>query len=141
MKSFYSILLLLSVAFYALRAEEPPVKKTYTVYAQFLEDTPVDLSTGARWMMDKGDCFPVYMFKNQQTKIVLQLASATFMVDASRMRILKDADAGTALQSYRKNLATFLKTQSDAWQKDKGNKGEKGEKAANDSGKAAGKDQ
>lgn len=93
-------------------------KKPYVRYAVFLEDTQVDLSDGARWMMDKGDCFPIYMFKERQTKVVLKLGAATFMTDRQRLRIMDEKEESEALVSYRKNLATYLKNQPDKW-KDK----------------------
>ena len=58
--------------------------------------------------MDKGDCFPVEMFKEQQTKVVLKLGGATFPTETAKVRIMKDSEAGAAIQSYRKNLAQFL---------------------------------
>ncbi len=123
-----SPILILCLALLAPAAAEPKEKKPYTLYAQFTEDTEVELSTGARWMMDKGDCFPVYMFRDQQTKLVLRIASATFTTEARRMRILKDSETTAALQSYRKNVNAFLKSQSDAWQKEAAaNKGPKPE--------------
>jgi len=109
--------LILSLALLAPAMAEPKEKKPYTLYAQFTEDTEVQLSTGARWMMDKGDCFPVYMFRDQQTKLILRLASATFTTEATHIRILKDSESGAALLSYRKNVNAFLKTQSEEWQK------------------------
>lgn len=96
-------------------AEEAKPKKRFVLYAQFLEDTPVELSDGAKWMMDKGDCFPVYMFKEKQTKVVLQLASATFWTDASRVRILKPSEESMALEHYRKNLDNYLKARAKKW--------------------------
>lgn len=91
--------------------------KHYTLYVQLTVPTEVELSTGARWMMDKGDCFPVYMFKDQQTKVIVQLASATFMLDTKKVRVLKESEQAMALASYRKDVEEFLKTQSDAWKK------------------------
>jgi hypothetical protein len=117
-KTLLPIFLFLALAAAAaLRAEDKP-KTHYTIYAEFLQQTPVDLTTGAKWMMDKGDCFPVYMFKEHQTRVVLQLASATFTTDVIRVRILKDSENARALQSYHKNLDAFFKTQTDSWKKD-----------------------
>jgi hypothetical protein len=87
----------------------------------------VELSDGAVWMMDKGDCFPIYMFKDHQTKVVLKLASATFQVDASSVKVLPDSQKEEALVSYRKNLAQYLNKQPDTWIKEA--------KTAKDSGK------
>jgi hypothetical protein len=117
-KILLPIFLLLAFGAAAILRAEDKAKTHYTIYAEFLQQTPVDLTTGAKWMMDKGDCFPVYMFKEHQTKVVLQLASATFTTDAIRVRILKDSDNARAIQSYRKNLDAFFKTQTDSWKKD-----------------------
>lgn len=92
-----------------------PAKKPYERYAQFIEDTRVELSDGAVWMMDKGDCFPIYMFKEQQTKVVLKIASATFQVDAVNLKVLPESENEMALVSYRKNLAQYLNKQPDVW--------------------------
>jgi hypothetical protein len=102
-------------------------QKPFELYAQFLQDTRVELSDGAVWMMDKGDCFPIYMFKDHQTKVVLKLASATFQVDASNVKVLPDSQKDEALVSYRKNLAQYLNKQPDTWIKEA--------KTAKDSGK------
>lgn len=114
MKRFLLAAFLLLAALWSTGAQEPE-KKRFVLYAQLLEETPVELSDGAKWVMDKGDCFPVYMFKEQQTKVVLQLASATFWTDAKRVRILKAADEGKALESYRRNVDSYLKSQSKKW--------------------------
>lgn len=116
MKSVVFLLLLSLIALSSVFGDPKP-KKPYVLYAQFTEQTQVELSTGAQWLMDKGDCFPVYMFKDRQTKAVLKLASATFVADASRLRIMKDSEAEAALESYRKNVDSFLKVQSENWQK------------------------
>ncbi len=93
-------------------------QKPFELYAEFLEDTRVVLSDNAVWMMDKGDCFPIYMFKDHQTKIVLKLASATFQVDAANMKVLPEAQNERALDSYRKNLAQYLNKQPTIWEKE-----------------------
>ena len=115
-KSFLPLLVvLIALAFPARAAEGSEAKKRFVLYAQFLEDTPVELSDGAQWVMDKGDCFPIYMFKEQQTKVVLQLASATFWTDAKKVRVMKSSEEATALESYRKNVDGYLKSQAKKW--------------------------
>jgi hypothetical protein len=115
-RAFLASLFLL-VAFAAFAAAATPVKqnKRVILYAQFLEETQVELSDGAVWMMDKGDCFPVRMFKEQQTKVVLELGGATFWTDANRVRLMKESETATALASYRKNLTTYLKSRPEKW--------------------------
>jgi ferric-dicitrate binding protein FerR (iron transport regulator) len=89
------LLTMLLVGAVFLRAQQP-AGRPYVRYAQFLEDTKVTLTDGSEWAMDKGDCFPIDMFKDQQTKVVLKLGSATFTTDRSRVRVMdeKENDAG-----------------------------------------------
>lgn len=112
-KTLYAILSALLLALGLPLQAQTSVRdqKPFELYAQFQQDTRVELSDGAVWMMDKGDCFPVYMFKDQQTKVVLKLASATFQVDAASVKVLPESQKEAALVSYRKNLAQFLNKQ------------------------------
>jgi hypothetical protein len=107
------------------RTTVSPEKRPYIIYAQFLQDTRVELSDGAVWMMDKGDCFPIHMFKEHQTKVVLKLASATFLVDAVNLKVLPEAQNDKALESYRKSLAQYLDNQPAAWRRDSVDKDKK----------------
>jgi hypothetical protein len=74
----------------------------------------VDLSDGSKWAMDKGDCFPIYMYKERQTKVVLQLGAATFWTDSKRVRVMKDSETSDAVASYQKNLENYMKIRHDA---------------------------
>jgi hypothetical protein len=86
------------------------------LFAMLVEDTPVDLADGARWMMDKGDAFPVVMFKEQQTKLVLQLAGTTFIVPAKNAYVLDEKDlTEEVLMAYRRNVATYLDGKAKKW--------------------------
>jgi hypothetical protein len=87
----------------------------YKLYAALNQDTPVELSDGAKWMMDKGDVFPVLMFKESQTKVVLQLAGANFLIDTKLVRILEPREVPAGLAVYRKNVETYLKSISEKW--------------------------
>lgn len=117
MKTFlFSLIWFLAAV--SIQAADPKEPRHYVLYAQFLDSTPVELSTGARWMMDKGDCFPVDQFKQQQTKVILKLDTATFSTEANKVRIMKDSEAAAALQSYKKNVAEFLKSQTEHEKKD-----------------------
>jgi len=93
----------------------PASAREYKLYAMLLEDMPVELSDGARWMMDKGDVFPVLMYKESQTKLVLQLAGANFITEAKRVRILEEREVPAGLVVYRKNVETYLKSKSEKW--------------------------
>ena len=92
--------------------------KEFKLYAMLLDDTPADLADGSRWQMDKGDVFPVLMYKEMQTKVVLQLAGTSFLTEASRVRILKESEVPAALANYRKNLQAYLNSNSDKWKKE-----------------------
>ena len=93
-------------------------KKRFALYGMLLDTLPVDLADGAQWMMDKGDTFPVIMFKEQQTKVMLQLAGTSFMLDVKHIKIIeeKDLTAGE-LASYRRNVQTYIDTRSEQWKK------------------------
>jgi hypothetical protein len=89
-------------------------KKRYVLYAAFLEATPVQLADGAKWIMDKGDTFPVAMFKEQQTKVVLQLAGTSFMTEASRVKTIEEKDVTPEqLATYRTNVQNYIDSQSE----------------------------
>jgi hypothetical protein len=108
MKGFLRVLCLATLAL-------PANARDYKLYAALLENTPVELSDGAKWMMDKGDVFPVLMYKESQTRIVLQLAGATFMTEARRVRVLPDSEIPAGLVNYRKNVEIYLKTKTEKW--------------------------
>ena len=89
-------------------------KKRYVLYATFLEDTPVELSDGARWMMDKGDSFPIVMFKEQQTRLVLQLAGAQFVTESGRVKVTPgDEVTAEMVANYRKNVLGYIDGKSE----------------------------
>ena len=93
-------------------------KKRFALYGMLLETLPVDLADGAQWMMDKGDTFPVVMFKEQQTKVMLQLAGTSFVVDAKHVKVIEEKNLKVGeLASYRRNVQTYIDTRSDQWKK------------------------
>ncbi len=90
--------------------------KEIVLFATLLAETPVVLDDGAQWMMDKGDSFPVLMFKEQQTKLVLQLAGTRFMIPADRVRVSEDKAITPEMRAnYRRNVETYLESQSKKW--------------------------
>jgi hypothetical protein len=108
-----NLLIALAVGALPIRAQE---KKHYVIYAMLLEKAPVELSDGARWMMDKGDTFPVEMFKEGGTKVVLQLAGVNFRVDAQKVKVIEEKDiTAEQLASYRANVETYLTNRSRQW--------------------------
>ena len=110
--------LLLAVLAFVPTPAQSAEKKHFVLYGMLLDTLPVDLADGAQWMMDKGDTFPVVMYKDQQTKIVLQLAGTSFIIDAKHVRVFEDKDlTAAALASYRRNVQTYIDTRSDQWKK------------------------
>jgi hypothetical protein len=91
--------------------------KKPVLFAMLTQDTPVQLEDGAKWMMDKGDAFPVIMFKEQQTKLVLQLAGTRFLVPAANVRVLEEEEVTEeVLAAYRRNVASYIDGKSKKWQ-------------------------
>jgi len=89
-------------------------KKRYVLYATFLEETPVQLADGAKWIMDKGDTFPVSMFKEQRTKVILQLAGTTFMTETVRVKTIEEKDVTPEqLATYRTNVQNYINSRSE----------------------------
>jgi hypothetical protein len=91
-------------------------KKRFVLYATFVTNTDVHLEDGAHWIMDKGDTFPVVMFKEQQTKVVLQLAGTSFMTDAVNVMIIQEKDiTEKQLATYRENVQHYLDGRAEKW--------------------------
>jgi hypothetical protein len=109
------LFVILFLALAVLATAQAPSKKPL-VFALLLEDTPVELADGAKWMMDKGDAFPVIMFKEAGTKLVLQLAGTSFMVAAKNARVLDEKEVTEELVSvYRRNVASYLDGKAKKW--------------------------
>ena len=88
-------------------------KKRFALYGILLENSPVHLADGSNWEMDKGDTFPVVMFKEQQTKIILQLAGTSFMIDAKKVRVIDEKElTEQLLATYRNNVSNYLESKS-----------------------------
>jgi hypothetical protein len=122
---FALIFLILAVPCVPMSAQEKsvsekpsatPEKKRFALYATFLEATPVQLSDGAKWQMDKGDTFPVVMFKDQQTRIILQLAGTSFIVNADRVKWFEEKELTEAqLATYRANVHNYIESRAEKW--------------------------
>jgi hypothetical protein len=96
-------------------------KKRYVLYAMLTADTPVQLADGARWMMDKGDTFPVVMFKDQQTRVVLQLAGTTFALSAVNVKVVEEKDiTPEQLETNRVNVQHYLDARAEKWKAEQG---------------------
>lgn len=100
-----TVLLLLSLV--AVLAT-PIHAKEFKLYAILLEETPVELDDGSKWLMDKGDVFPVVMYKDLRKNIVLQLAGTQFRTETKRVRILESGEVAQGLENYRKNVQAYL---------------------------------
>jgi hypothetical protein len=85
------------------------------LYATLLEGSAVELSDGSKWQMDKGDCFPVVAYKQQHTVVILQLASASFVLPAAKTRLVADKELPAAVASYRANVNTYINGFSARW--------------------------
>ncbi len=106
----FPLLLILAICATSVAQE----KKRFLLYATFLEGTPVQLADGAKWAMDKGDTFPVTMFKDQQTKVILQLAGTSFMTETSRVKITEEKDVTPEqLATYRTNVQNYINSRSE----------------------------
>jgi len=86
-----------------------------TIYAMLLDKTPVKLSSGAEWVMEKGDCFPIIAYKESRNKIYLRIAGAQFVVNAKQAREVKESEVVGAMENYRNNVSTYIQTAPDKW--------------------------
>jgi hypothetical protein len=106
----FAVLLLSVLALACMAATGAPnEKKPFVMYAQLLDTKEVQLSDGSVWLMDKGDCFPIHMFKERQTIVVLQIATANFAIPAYHVRVMKDHEAAEAAASYKQNVDNYWK--------------------------------
>ncbi len=113
LKPVLAILALLALLLLPLGAAGEKVM----LYARMTATTEVDLTTGAKWRMEKGDAFPVIAYKESHTKVILQLAGAQFMVDSDRVEIVPKNDLPAAIENYRANVTNYINSFSDRWKK------------------------
>lgn len=85
------------------------------LYVMLLENTAAELSDGAKWQMDKGDCFPVVSYKESHTKVILQIASATFTIPAEKTRTISGKELPVAVANYRTNVNTYINGVAARW--------------------------
>lgn len=109
MKPLLALVALLAAALSAAAGDR------VVLYAMLTESQRVELTDGARWQMDKGDCFPVVAYKESHTKVILQLAGAQFMVPAQTTRIVSEKELPKALASYRANVNTYINSFTNRW--------------------------
>ena len=91
-------------------------KKHFVLYASFLANTRVQLAEGSEWIMDKGDTFPLMMYKEHQTKVVLQLSGTTFVTSAANVQVIEEKDVTPEqLATYKANVEHYLDGQAEKW--------------------------
>jgi hypothetical protein len=104
----------------ALRAGE---KKHFVLYATLIAETRVEMADGSHWIMDKGDTFPVMMFKEQQTKVVLQLAGTNFTTETARVKVIEEKDVTPEqMVTYRTNVQHYIDGRTEKWKSEEGKK-------------------
>ncbi len=109
-------LILLFIALLLGDALPAAEKKRFVLYAVLTESTGVQLADGSRWMMDKGDTFPILMYKEQQTKVMLQLAGTSFIVETARTKAIEEKDlTEEQLATYRHNVQSYIDSSSEKW--------------------------
>jgi hypothetical protein len=91
-------------------------KKRFVLYAMFLANTRVTLADSSEWIMDKGDTFPVMMYKEHGTMIVLQLAGTSFLTSTANVKVLEEKEVTPEhLATYRTNVEHYLDSQAKKW--------------------------
>ena len=108
-KSILTLLLLLAAVLPSGAGER------VVLYVTLLENTTTELSDGAKWQMDKGDCFPVVSYKESHTMVILQLASAKFMIPAVKTRVVSEKELPVAIANYRANVSTYINGVAARW--------------------------
>jgi hypothetical protein len=109
MKALLAILLL------ALCTAQSVAGERVVLYARLLQDLAVELTDGSKWAMEKGDCFPVVAYKESHTKLILRLASTSFVVSADHAAIVSDRETPAAIERYRATLQTYIEGFSARW--------------------------
>ena len=98
-------------------------KKHFVLYAILTAEARVEMADGSHWIMDKGDTFPVVMYKDQQTKIVLQLAGTSFVVETAKVRTIEEKDiTPEQLATYRNNVQHYIDGRAEKWKAEQGKK-------------------
>ena len=105
------------LAFLLLSALHAQSGEPVILYARLLDSVGAALADGAKWQMEKGDCFPVVAYRESHTKLVLQLASSGFIVPANKAEIVADNDLPAAMANYRASVSKYLDSYSARWRK------------------------
>jgi hypothetical protein len=118
-KRLIFLILVLVIGCSATRAAEkghPAEKKHFVLYAMFLANTRVQLAEGSEWIMDKGDTFPLMMYKEHGTKVVLQLSGTSFITSTANVQVVEEKDiTPEQLATYKANVEHYLDGQAEKW--------------------------
>ena len=106
---------LLATLLLALCTVQAAAGEHVVLYARLLQDLNAELTDGSTWQMDKGDCFPVVAYKESHTKLILRLASTSFVVAGDHAEIVSDKDTPAAIERYRVTLQTYINGFSARW--------------------------
>jgi hypothetical protein len=110
---FFILVLVLGCS--AARAAEKE-KKHFVLYAMFMANTRVQLTDGTEWIMDKGDTFPLMMYKEHGTKVVLQLSGTSFLTSTANIQVIQEKDVTPEqLATYKANVEHYLDGQAEKW--------------------------
>ena len=109
MKTVIAILLFALCGAHAFAADR------VVLYAKLLQDLTVELTDGSKWAMEKGDCFPVIAYKESHTKLILRLASTSFVVAGDHAAVVSDKETPAAIERYRTTLQTYIDGFSARW--------------------------
>ena len=100
---------------FALCTVQASAGERVVLYAKLLQDLSVELTDGSKWAMEKGDCFPVIAYKESHTKLILRLASTSFVVAGDHAAIVSDKETPAAIERYRSTLQTYIDGFSARW--------------------------
>jgi hypothetical protein len=106
---------LIAILVFALCSVQAFAAERVVLYAKLLQDLTVELTDGSKWAMEKGDCFPVVAYKESHTKLILRLASTSFVVAGDHAAIVSDKETPAAIARYRSTLQTYIDGFSARW--------------------------
>ena len=104
-----SLLLMLAVVCLIEGRASAQAKKHYKLYAKLIGRLEAPLADGGHLQAEKGDVFPVIMFKEQQSKAVLQLAGTSFLITTDWITQVEENELSPEeVASYRRNVQAYL---------------------------------
>ena len=106
---------LIAILLFALCTVQAFAGERVVLYARLLQDLTVELTDGSKWAMEKGDCFPVVAYKESHTKLILRLASTSFVVAGDHAAVVSEKETPAAIERYRSTLQTYIDGFSARW--------------------------